>query len=232
MCNERLEFLGDSVVSLVFSEALFSRYQTDDEGCLTTRRAAIVSRPGLARLANRVDLGPYLQLGQGAERAGERRRPSVLASALEAVAGAVYLDLGLDAARTWLLSLAEDELDAERSIGALKSAKSRLQELSYANTGRPPTYRIISAEGPDHAKQYRVEVLLGDVVIATGEGSSRRAAETEAAAAALVSLETADVFPESVDAERTPLVLTDPPGIEARGADQWRGAASGPPFER
>jgi ribonuclease-3 len=183
--NERLEFLGDSVVSLVFSDAFLRRHPDDDEGLLTARRAAIVSTRGLARLAERIDLGEYLILGQGADRAQERRRPSVLAASLEAIIGAIYLELGLDAAREWLLELAAPELEAEQPLIALKSPKSRLQEAAYVRTGRAPTYRVVSAVGPDHAKHFVVEAMVAGEVLGRGEGSNRRAAEQQAAATAL-----------------------------------------------
>ncbi|HET7677596.1 MAG TPA: ribonuclease III [Candidatus Limnocylindrales bacterium] len=186
--NERLEFLGDAVLSLVFSEAFFRRHSDEDEGVLTTRRASIVSTRGLARLAQRIDLGDYLLLGQGAHRAGERRRPSVLAAALEAVAGAIYLDRGIEVVRDWLLQLAAPELDASPALVSLKAPKSRLQEVAYARVGRAPVYRIVSAEGPEHRKRYVVDAIVGGAVMGRGVGHSRRDAETAAAAAALDAL--------------------------------------------
>jgi ribonuclease-3 len=186
--NERLEFLGDAVLSLVISEALWRRHPDDPEGVLTARRAAIVSSRDLARIAGRLDLGAYLLLGQGAERSGERARGSVLASALEAVVAAVYLDGGVDAARKVVLDLCAPELDKALAPLALKSPKSRLQELSYARDGRPPSYRVIDVEGPAHERRYQVEVALDGVVMGRGVGRSRRDAETEAAAAALEHL--------------------------------------------
>lgn len=187
--NDRLEFLGDAVVALAISEALYADHPGDDEGTLTTRRAAIVSARGLARMAARLDLGAYLVLGQGADRAGERRRPSVLAAAFEAVAGAVHLELGAQRAGEWIRQVAGPELRAAASFGALKPPKSRLQELSYARTARPPEYRVLVAEGPDHAKHYLVEVSVGGVALAQGEGRNRREAETAAASVALEGLD-------------------------------------------
>lgn len=187
--NERLEFLGDAVVSAVISEALWKRFPVDDEGMLTARRAHIVSTAGLARLGRRLGLGAYLRLGQGAERTGERDRDSVIAAGLEAVAAAVYLELGLDAVRSWLLPLAEPEL-AEASSKDLKSAKSALQERSFATASGAPRYRVVTAEGPDHAKQYLVEVAIAGVVLGRGRGWNRREAETAAASEALDRLAT------------------------------------------
>jgi len=185
LANERLEFLGDSVLSLVISEALWQRHPSEPEGLLTTRCAAIVSARGLASIAARYDIGTYLSLGQGAERSGERRRGSVLASTFEAVVAAVYLDGGLEAARALLLSACAEELEAELAPLSLKSPKSRLQELAYAHTGRPPTYRVVTVDGPDHARSYEVEVSLEGEVLGQGSGRSRRDAETEAATKAL-----------------------------------------------
>lgn len=188
--NERLEFLGDAVVSLVVSEALWSRHPEESEGSLTTRRAAIVSARGLAEIARRLGLGDHLRFGQGADRSQERQRDSVLASALEAVIGAVYVHLGLDAVREWLLEVVRPELDAAAPLASLKAPKSTLQEHSFAATGRPPAYRVVSAEGPDHAKHYVVEVRIGTRLLGTGEGTNRRDAETAAAEAALARLAT------------------------------------------
>jgi ribonuclease-3 len=191
IANERLEFLGDSVVDLVISEELALRYPADDEGMLTARRAAIVSARGLTRIAQRIDLGAYLRLGQGAERAGARRRSSVLSAALEAVAGAIYLTLGLEAVRTVMLRLAAPELSAVHGEATLKSPKSQLQERLYASHGHAPEYRLVSASGPDHAKHYIVEAVIAGDVLGVGEGPNRREAETAAAAIALTRLDEA-----------------------------------------
>jgi ribonuclease III len=186
--NERLEFLGDAVVSIAVSEALFRRHPTDDEGVLSARRAAIVSTPGLARLATRIGLGDYLMLGEGEAQRGGRVRPSLLASAFEALVGAIYLDLGWEAARDWIHARAEEELSADLTLTTLKSPKSRLQEHTQRTTGDRPVYHLLEAVGPDHAKQFRIEVLVNGRVLGTGEGPSRRIAETSAAAQALDAL--------------------------------------------
>lgn len=210
LANERLEFLGDSVLSLVISEALWARHPSEPEGLLTTRRAAIVSARGLARIAARYDLGAYLSLGQGAERSGERRRGSVLASTFEAVVAAIYLDGGLDAARAMLLSACSEDLEAELAPLSLKSPKSRLQELAYARHGRPPTYRVVTVDGPDHARRYEVEVVVQGDVLGQGAGRSRRDAETEAAAAAL----------ERMIAEQSAPDPEEPPGLVLASASE------------
>lgn len=186
--NERLEQLGDSVVSLIISEALYQRYPNDDEGSLSARRAAIVSTAGLARLAERIELGGSLLLGEGERQQRGPMRPSLLASAFEAVAGALFLDAGWEATRAWLLELAEPELARDEPIGTLKSPKSRLQELTQRSTGVRPMYRLVDSTGPDHDKRFRIEVVVEDEVLGAGVGPSRREAETEAAAVALSAL--------------------------------------------
>jgi ribonuclease-3 len=186
--NERLEFLGDSVISLIISEALWKRYPEEDEGSLTTRRAAIVSARGLARIAQRLELDNFLVLGLGATAAGERSRKSVLSSTFEAVTGAVYLVHGLDQTREWLLAVASVELEQKPPLEELKPPKSVLQELSYARTGRAPMYRLVSEEGPPHARHYIVEAIVGGRELGRGQGRNRRDAETEAAREALAEL--------------------------------------------
>jgi ribonuclease-3 len=183
--NERLEFLGDVVVNLAISEALYEAHPSDDEGLLSTRRASIVSTTGLARLAGRMDLGGLLLLGEGEAQRGGRRRPSLLASAFEAVAGALYLDLGWERTRLWLVELAEPELSNDSPGISLKSPKSRLQEHTQRRTGARPDYRIVAASGPDHEKLFRIEVWVEGRPLGVGEGPSRRTAETAAATRAL-----------------------------------------------
>jgi ribonuclease-3 len=183
--NERLEFLGDAVVSLAVSEALYVRHPADDEGVLSARRAAIVSTPGLARLATRLELGSFLLLGEGESQRGGRVRPSLLASAFEALVGAIYLDLGWDVVRDWIRERADEELSADVALTSLKSPKSRLQEHTQRTTGERPLYRVVEAVGPDHEKRFRVEVEVEGRVLGVGDGPSRRIAETSAAAQAL-----------------------------------------------
>lgn len=186
--NERLEFLGDSVISLVVSEALHARHPADDEGVLSTRRASIVSAKGLARLARRIDLGEAILLGEGeALQRGGRAREALLASAFEALAGAVFVDRGWDQVRAWLLVLAAPELEADAPAGTLKSPKNRLQELTQ-RSGERPAYRVVQFSGPDHAREFVIEVAVAGEVVGTGTGSSLRSAETAAAEAGLEAL--------------------------------------------
>jgi ribonuclease III len=187
--NERLEFLGDAVINLTVSEALYARHPDDDEGLLSARRAAIVSAAGLARLAERIELGPFIVVGEGEAPHDGGHRPVLLASTFEALAGAILLDLGWAAVRDWLVELAEPELDAATPPGDLKSPKSRLQEFAQQHLGTRPEYRIIEAAGPDHEKVFRVEVEVARETLGMGVGSSRRQAETAAAAEAIAVLE-------------------------------------------
>jgi len=183
--NERLEFLGDAVVNLAVSEALYARHPDDDEGVLSARRAAIVSATGLATLAERIDLGSFLSLGEGeAGRVGPGM-PSILASAFEALAGALLLDVGWETTRDWLIRTAAREIDAAVPPASLKSPKSRLQEETQRATGSRPAYRVLEAIGPDHEKVFRVEVSVAGEVLGMGIGRSRRVAETAAAAEAV-----------------------------------------------
>jgi len=186
--NERLEFLGDSVVSLAISDALYRRHPDDDEGVLSARRASIVSTAGLARLARRLGLGEYLLLGEGESQRGGRRRPSLLASAFEAVVGALYMDLGFESTSAFVVGLAAPELTTERPLNSLKSPKSRLQEFTQRLSGERPLYRLLQAVGPDHDKVFRVEVIVEGRIIGVGEGHSRRLAEVAAAARAIEAL--------------------------------------------
>lgn len=187
--NERLEFLGDAVLSVVVSEALFRRYPGEHEGLLTARRAAVVSTHGLARIARRLGIGDALVLGMGAGHAGEQARPSVLAGTFEALVAAVYLDRGLDAVRDFVLRVAGSEVTAGVSADTLKAPKSRLQEYALVTIGRAPSYRIVSAEGPDHDRHFVVAVALDGETLAQGDGRNRREAETMAAEGALARIE-------------------------------------------
>lgn len=186
--NERLEFLGDSVISIIISQELYGRYPTDDEGLLSARRAAIVSTTGLARIGARLGIGDALRLGQGEASRGGRVRPSLLASGLEAVVGAMFLDLGWDVVGPWFSQTADPELTSKLGASGLKSPKSRLQEWTQRRTGSRPEYRVLEAAGPDHEKVFRIDVVVEGESVGSGVGPSRRIAETYAAAEALKTL--------------------------------------------
>lgn len=220
--NERLEFLGDAVVTLVIAEALFRSHPDDDEGVLSARRAAIVSAAGLAVLARRIDLGDALFLGEGESRREGRTRGSLLASAFEALVGAIYLDLGFDAVRAWLLEVARPELERSAPPASLKSAKSRLQEYTQRMDGQRPAYRIAETTGPDHDKRFVVEVAVGGRILATGEGRSQKIAEIAAAEAALPILWAEfgeDPAPASADDDPVSASASDAASDPSAGVD-------------
>ena len=220
--NERLEFLGDAVVNLAISEALFAAHPADDEGMLSARRASIVSTVGLARLAGRIDLGPFLFLGEGEAQRGGRRRPSILASAFEALAGALYLDLGFDLTRDWLLSIAAPEISLDAPLSSLKSPKSRLQEYTQRRTGSRPEYRVLDATGPDHEKLFQVQVLVEGRPLGVGVGPSRRVAETAAAQHAIETL-------RAEAGERAKTEAAEPASATAKTATPEAASADAPP---
>lgn len=176
------------MIGIVISRELYRRYPADDEGLLSSRRAAIVSTTGLARIAERVGLGEALRLGEGEAARGGRARPLLLASGLEALTGALFLDLGWDVAERWIATHAEPELSSTLAASALKSPKSRLQEWTQRRTGGRPEYRVLDALGPDHERTFRIEVLVNGAEVGIGVGPSRRVAETQAAAEALLVL--------------------------------------------
>jgi ribonuclease III len=221
--NERLEFLGDVVVNLTISEALYARHPLDDEGALSARRAMIVSTSGLARLAGRIELGSYLLLGEGESQRSGRRRPSLLASSFEALIGALYLDLGYERVRGWLHELAEPELALEAPVLSLKSPKSRLQEYTQRRTGERPDYRLVAASGPDHEKSFRIEVWVDGEMLGAGEGPSRRTAETHAAAQAIERIR-AERAAERADRAITPGAGPDHAERSARAERERRPA--------
>lgn len=188
--NERLEFLGDALLGLIVAEALFQRWPRADEGALTRARAELVRESTLARIARRLDLGPLLRLGPGEMKSGGHRRDSILADALEAVIAAIYLDAGADACRTAVLGWLEPEL-GELVMGKVeKDPKTRLQEWLQARQHPLPTYELLGESGSDHDKTFRVRCLLSAPDLsAEGEGSSRRAAEQQAAESVLALLQ-------------------------------------------
>jgi ribonuclease-3 len=177
--NERLEFLGDAVIELLSADVLYRQRPEVREGTLTLDRAAMVSTGALARVARRIDVGSHLRVGRGVEASGGRDLDSLLANAVEAIMGAIYLDQGLGAAEKVFRKLAS--LPAEGMV----NFKGRLQELSQAGALGVPAYEVVEASGPGHRRHYRVEVGLGETVMGTGEGRTRRAAEQAAAAEAI-----------------------------------------------
>ena len=183
--NERLEYLGDAVLDFVLAEYLYRGYPAAPEGELTALRAALVRRETLARLAQRLDIGPALFMGHGEVETGGRERAANLCGAFEAVVGALYLDQGLQSVTEWVMPLMEVELTGAHAGVADKDPKSRLQELAQGKLGITPRDRTVGAEGPDHAKTFTVEVSLGEAVSGRGEGPNKQVAAQNAALDAL-----------------------------------------------
>jgi len=186
--NERLEFLGDSILNFVIAEALFERYPKAKEGELSRLRASLVKGDTLAKLARELDLGAYLKLGGGELKSGGFRRDSILADALEAVLAAVYLDSDFATCRALIQRLFESQLAALPVVAALKDPKTRLQEILQARQQALPSYDIMAVSGEPHAQKFTVRCTLDDGLVTTAEGSSRRKAEQEAARQALRQL--------------------------------------------
>lgn len=186
--NERFEFLGDAVIDLIVSVELMRRYPEAREGPLSKIRATVVSEPGLARIAERINLGDALRLGRGEELSGGRTKPSILSDAFEALIAAVYMDAGLDKATEVLLPF----FDFPSSLELRKvDPKTELQQKVQADLHITPTYRVVAETGPDHDKVFEVELVVGDEVKSRGEGRTKKEAEQVAAAKLLALLDQA-----------------------------------------
>ena len=188
--NERLEFLGDSVLGMVVADYLFRTHPDLPEGDLTRTRAALVCEGSLVEVAQCLELGAYLKLGKGEEAGGGRERPSIIADAVEAVLAAVYLDGGIGSARKII-----QKFILSREVAGLtkpRDYKTALQELVQRESGQVLGYQLIGAEGPDHAKIFSVEVDLNGIPIGQGRGRSKKEAEQNAAKAAIEKLKTGE----------------------------------------
>ena len=181
--NERLEFLGDSVLGLIVTDTLFRGHPDLPEGQLAKLRAAVVNMRALAGVARQLDLGAHIRLGRGEEGTGGRDKASILADTLEAVIGAVYLDRGLDAADTLVHRLFDALITRSASLGAGLDWKTSLQELTATEELGVPEYHV-EESGPDHQKSFRAVVAVGGVEYGRGEGRSKKEAEQQAAEAA------------------------------------------------
>jgi ribonuclease-3 len=199
--NERLEFLGDAVLGLIVAHRLYELRPESAEGELTVLRAWLVRQSTLARWARQVGLGPHLLLGRGEARGGGRDRPALLSRGFEALIGSIYLDGGLDAARTVLLPLIDQEIQAGFSPQRVVDAKSRLQQVTQARFETTPVYNLVDHSGPGHAPVFVVEVKAGPEVLARGSGHSKRAAQQAAAHAALQLLNVKEGYEEPTDDE-------------------------------
>ena len=184
LSNERLEFLGDSVLGMLVADYLYSTFPNRPEGELTRMRADMVCEHTLAEVANKIGLGEHLLLGHGEERFGGRNRASILADAVESVIAASYLDGGMEAARDFLRPFLEKEASNQRRAH-FKDYKTQLQEIVQQNPGEVISYVLTGESGPDHNKQFTMEVHLNSNVIGSGRGRSKKEAEQKAAREAL-----------------------------------------------
>lgn len=183
--NQRLEFLGDAVLQLVLSDAVYHRMPNADEGLLTKLRTRIVSTRALAKLARQMHLVDYIKLGRGEEANKGRERESIQADAMEALIGAVYLDGGLDAAQAFVMRMVDVELNLVLATPVEMNPKGELQELLQRIAGTAPNYNIVDTQGPDHEKQYAAAVLWNGRELGRGLGTSKKDAQIKAAAMAL-----------------------------------------------
>ena len=186
MSNERLEFLGDSILGMVVAEHLYRNFPDRPEGELTRMGADMVCERALAEVANRLSLGQHLMLGHGEERFGGRNRDSILADAVESVIAATYVDGGMDAAVSFIRKFILCDVPAQRLRNA--DYKTALQELVQQKKNQVLTYALVGESGPDHDKKFDVEVMLNGQVVGCGTGSSKKRAEQDAARAAMDKL--------------------------------------------
>ena len=186
--NQRLEFLGDAVLQLVLTRELYEKFPNFGEGPLTKGRAKLVNRRTLAERARELGIGPHLILSRGEELHGGRDRNSSLADTFEALLGAIFLDGGFEAAQQFILSQFHDAFGSLDVIPILENPKGELQELLQASSSQAPEYRVLAATGPDHDRVFECTVHHEGVELARGQGKSKKAAESEAAMAALANL--------------------------------------------
>ena len=183
--NERLEFLGDSVLGVICAELLYNEFSGKAEGDLTKIRASMVCEPALFNYAKSIDLGSYLMLGHGEESSGGRERPSILADSFEALIAAIFLDGGIESAKAFVLPFLKSAMPDKNHTDITNDYKTMLQEIAQKNPGEIIHYKVINETGPDHDKKFDVEVYLNSNVIGRGSGKSKKEAEQSAAKKAL-----------------------------------------------
>lgn len=181
--NERQEFLGDAVLSIIVSDYLFNNYKVP-EGELTKLRASIVCEKSLDVMANKIGLGNFLRLGKGEEMTGGRTRPSIIADAFEALIASIYLDSGMESAKKFVLPFVTEMLEDETRL-SFKDYKTILQEIIQQNPEERLIYKLVEEKGPDHDKRFVVDVMINSNIIGKGEGRSKKTAEQMAAKEAL-----------------------------------------------
>ncbi|HEY5915700.1 MAG TPA: ribonuclease III [Verrucomicrobiae bacterium] len=186
--NQRLEFLGDAVLQLALTQELYAKFPSFGEGPLTKARAKLVNRRSLAERARQLGLGQYLILSRGEEQSGGRDRLSALADTFEALLGAIFLDNGFETGRDFVLRQFQNAFGELEAIPILENPKGELQELLQAKSAEAPRYHVASVSGPDHDRSFECTVHHAGVELARGRGKSKKAAESEAALAALKEL--------------------------------------------
>lgn len=183
--NERLEFLGDSILSFIVSEHLYNTYPDYDEGILTNLRSLVVNTKSLAKKAKNLNFGKHLKLSRGEEDSGGRDNESILANTFEAVIGALFLDQGIETVKTFLYQTLIPEIEAYVQKRVFKDPKSLLQEYVQARKQNSPAYKVLHEEGPAHAKLFTIGVFVGESQMGEGKGKSKQEAEEKAAEQAL-----------------------------------------------
>lgn len=183
--NERLEFLGDAVLEIVSSDFLFKNFPDMSEGQMSKKRASLVCEPTLAYCARQLELGRYLMLGKGEDMGGGRNRDSILSDALEAVIGAIYLDGGIEKARTFIMANVLNDIEHKAMF---QDSKTILQEILQRDHREPISYEVVDMTGPEHDRLFVMQVKLGDQVIGQGSGRTKQAAGQEAAYHAILVL--------------------------------------------
>ncbi len=231
--NERLEFLGDAVLGLVITDALYTRHPELPEGQLAKQRASVVNMRALASVARQIGdggIGPYLLLGRGEEATGGRDKASILADTLEALIGAVYLSDGLESTTTLIHRLFKPLLDAAADLGAGLDWKTSLQELTALHLLGPPEY-LVAESGPDHAKRFTARAVVGGIEVGRGEGGSKKEAEQRAAATAFEQVRIQTSGGANGDAASTAAATPagdGSPSVEATPAGDATPEAAGP----
>ncbi|PCI24594.1 ribonuclease III [Candidatus Peregrinibacteria bacterium] len=186
--NERLEFLGDAVLELVVTEFLYKKYPEKPEGVLTSLRSSLVCGENLAKSAKELNLGQFLRISHGEEKFGGREKDSLLANTIESIIGAIFLDTGIENAKTFIHTYIIPYLDEIIETGSFIDAKSFFQQHAQAEFKITPHYKVISAIGPDHEKTFEVAVFVGDTEHGRGTGPSKQSAQQEASKNALDTL--------------------------------------------
>ncbi len=191
--NERLEYFGDSVLALIVNEYLYKHYEQYPEGNLAKIKSAVVSEATLSKVAEKMNLGSFIHMGKGEEQSGGRERPSILANTFEAIIAAVYLDAGFKTCKKFVLNKIKNEIERIDRLAYLRDPKTTLQEYVQKKYKERPVYELIEEKGPDHQKEFIVNLLIDGRVVVKGEGTSKRKAEMNAAMEALKMIDDKEI---------------------------------------